>query len=256
MRLPALPEHPALAPPLWPPLLASRGPGSASAPHAHHGMHLVLARTGALRARLGPRGPWRSAAGVLTAPDALHTIDARGVEVLVVFIDPESEAGAALRPAVAGGLAALDEAQRDALRDAEPPEIMGPAGPAWVARVVALLGGAPAAPRPFHPRVRKLLRLLAAAPARGAVPVDGLAADVGLSPGRLMHAFEGSLGIPIRAYLLWLKLQRAGAAIGAGTPLGQAALEAGFADAAHMTRTFRRMLGITPSELRRAISGR
>jgi AraC-like DNA-binding protein len=67
-----------------------------------------------------------------------------------------------------------------------------------------------------------------------------------------MHAFEESIGLPIRPYLLWLKLQRAGAAIAGGAGLSAAAHAAGFADSAHMTRTFRRMLGAAPSEIRRA----
>jgi AraC-like DNA-binding protein len=66
-----------------------------------------------------------------------------------------------------------------------------------------------------------------------------------------MHAFTATVGIPLRPYLRWLKLERAGVAIAAGAPLGEAAHAAGFADAAHMTRTFRRMFGVTPSELRR-----
>jgi AraC-like DNA-binding protein len=40
------------------------------------------------------------------------------------------------------------------------------------------------------------------------------------------------------------------AAIVAGEPLGRAAVLTGFADAAHMTRAFRRMFGMTPSSLR------
>jgi AraC-like DNA-binding protein len=94
-----------------------------------------------------------------------------------------------------------------------------------------------------------VLRVLASMPPRSAVPVEELARTVRLSPGRLMHAFEESVGIPLRPYLLWLKLQRAGAAIVAGAPLSAAAHAAGFADSAHMTRTFRRMLGGTPTAI-------
>ncbi len=88
-------------------------------------------------------------------------------------------------------------------------------------------------------------------PADGDKSLNALASAVGLSPGRLMHAFTTSIGVPIRPYLAWLKLQRAAAAITTGTPLSQAAHAAGFADAAHMSRTFRRMFGISPSLLRR-----
>src|SRR5689334_20955335 len=85
--------------PLWPPLLATRGAGSASDKHAHHAMHMVLAREGTLRVR-GASGAWRTAAGVMTAPDVTHSIDARGCEIVLVFFDPESDAGNALRATV------------------------------------------------------------------------------------------------------------------------------------------------------------
>ncbi len=65
-----------------------------------------------------------------------------------------------------------------------------------------------------------------------------------------MHAFTSSIGIPLRPYLGWLRLQRAAGAIVSNQPLADAAQAAGFADAAHMTRTFQRMFGIPPSALR------
>jgi hypothetical protein len=37
--------------PLWPPLLATRGPGASSDPHKHHAMHLVLALEGEVAVR-------------------------------------------------------------------------------------------------------------------------------------------------------------------------------------------------------------
>jgi AraC-like DNA-binding protein len=128
--------------------------------------------------------------------------------------------------------------------------IMRGGGAAWTANVVAVVAGVrPAEPRRIHPRVRKLLRELRELPPEADVSLEALAVRVGLSPGRLMHAFTTSIGTPLRPYLAWLRLQRAAAAIVAGAPLGEAAHGAGFADAAHMSRTFRRMLGVTPSSL-------
>jgi AraC-like DNA-binding protein len=66
-----------------------------------------------------------------------------------------------------------------------------------------------------------------------------------------MHVFTESLGIPLRPYLRWLRFQRAATAIVAGMPLTRAAVEAGFSDAAHMTRTFKQMFGLAPSALQR-----
>jgi AraC-like DNA-binding protein len=96
-----------------------------------------------------------------------------------------------------------------------------------------------------------VLRHLREAPAGADTSLAALAAVARLSPGRFMHAFTESVGIPLRPYLRWLMLERAGAALASGAPLGDAAYAAGFADAAHMSRTFRRMFGVSPSEVRR-----
>jgi len=53
----------------------------------------------------------------------------------------------------------------------------------------------------------------------------------------------------LRPYLAWLRLQRAAGDIVRGEPLSSAAAAAGFSDAAHMSRTFRRMLGMPPTTL-------
>jgi AraC-like DNA-binding protein len=64
-----------------------------------------------------------------------------------------------------------------------------------------------------------------------------------------MHAFTESVGVPVRPYILWLRLQRAACDLKDGASVTSAAHRAGFSDAAHLTRTFRRMLGVTPSDL-------
>lgn len=255
MRIGAVIDQPAGgAWPLWPPLLATRGAGTSSTGHAHHAMHVVLALEGTLRIRPGARGVWQRAAGILTAPDVAHSLDASGVEVLLVFLDPESDVGRSLGGVLGGPVRLLDEAARDRLiAGADPMALMREGGAVWTSQLVAALGGSPVEPeRALHPRVRKLLRHLRAAPPGSDVSLPALAEVAGLSPGRLMHAFTESIGIPLRQYLAWLRLQRAAAAIVSGKPLADAAYAAGFSDAAHMSRTFRRMFGMAPSMLRPA----
>jgi AraC-like DNA-binding protein len=186
---------------------------------------------------------------VVTAPDVAHEIDPRGGEVLLVFIEPESDVGEALRPTIGKAMREIGEKERLALdRGESPMELMKEGGVGWTRRVVEVLGGAPMAGRPHvHPRVRRLLALLREEP--DDTSLAALAERVGLSPGRLMHTFTESIGVPLRPYLAWLRLQRAAAAIAGGSPLSDAAVTAGFSDAAHMTRTFRRMLGMAPSML-------
>ena len=237
---------------VWPPVLATRGPGSLSALHSHHGLHFVLAIDGALRVRAFASGRWSEAAGVLTAPDAPHAIDSRGTEVLLVFLDPESEAGATFRPVLEGPVRLLSERERSALvRDVVPRTILRFGADEWVREAARTLGAPlPAPQRMIHPRVRRVLGILRSSGVDDTTSLEALSLRAGLSPGRLMHVFTASVGIPLRPYLSWLRVQRAAIAIVNGSPLGDAAHCAGFADASHMSRTFKRMLGVAPSLLR------
>jgi AraC-like DNA-binding protein len=81
--------------------------------------------------------------------------------------------------------------------------------------------------------------------------LDELAGAARLSAGRFGHLFREVTGIPMRRYQLWLRLVAALAELSSGCSLTEAAHAAGFADSAHMTRTFRRMFGIAPSALHR-----
>jgi AraC-like DNA-binding protein len=253
MRLPSLPmpESSTHVLPLWPPLLATRGPGAVSTPHAHHALHFILAVNGEVRARQGPNGAWMRGRGVLTAPNVTHAIDARGCEVVLVFLDPQSDLGATMADLLRGEMRLLSSGEcADLHGHADPLALMRSGGREFADRAVEVLGASPLPPQlALHPRVRRVLRLLRDNRERD-LRLEALACAVGLSPSRLMHVFTQSIGIPLRPYIVWLKLQRAAAMIAAGLPLAQAARSAGFADAAHMSRTFRRMLGATPSELR------
>jgi AraC-like DNA-binding protein len=82
--------------------------------------------------------------------------------------------------------------------------------------------------------------------------LSDLATAVSLSPSRLAHLFAAQLGLPVRRYLLWLRLRDAVRAMTWDATTTEAAHAVGFADAPHFDRTFRRMLGFTPSALRLA----
>jgi AraC-like DNA-binding protein len=238
----------------WPPMLAVRGPGMCRAMHAHHAMHFVLAVEGELRVRTTDRGRWTTAAGVLTAPDIPHAIDACGGDQVVIFFDPESDVGGALRPALSGPVRLTSRAERaELVRGVEDPESFASADAYQWARCVAETLGLPLREsRPvLHAAVRALLERLRKSGVEDDTSLEGLAGAVGLSPGRLMHVFTESIGIPLRPYLAWLRVQRAACAILAGASVTEAAHIAGFADAPHMSRTFKRSLGFPPSALRR-----
>ncbi|HEX4857664.1 MAG TPA: helix-turn-helix transcriptional regulator, partial [Usitatibacteraceae bacterium] len=100
----------------------------------------------------------------------------------------------------------------------------------------------------IDPRVASALAFLRESPDQYA-SLEALAERVHLSPSRFAHIFKDTVGVPVRRYLLWQKMRRAlDLAIG-GQSLTAAALSAGFADSAHLSRTVRSMLGIAPEFL-------
>ena len=251
MGLTTLPRRSPAVP--WPAILAVRGPGFRSELHSHHSLHFVLAMDGELRVRSSARARWSSVAGVLTAPNAPHAIDSDGVEVMLLFFDPHSEAGATLHAALASAVRCLSEEERtEIVRQPVPATTSG--AEEWV-RAAARTLHLPVPPvrRAIHPTVRRLLALLRAGGVDEEASLETLAQVVGLSPSRLMHVFTTSMGIPLRPYLAWLRVQRAAVAIVNGETLTDAAQVASFSDAPHMSRTFRRMLGARPSQLRRLV---
>ena len=239
---------------LWPPVFAVRGTGMRSSLHSHHAWHLMVGLDGPLRVQAAARARPVSAHAVLTRPDVPHAADADGRQVLVIFVNPESSLGARLRARPSQGIEIFEaEAAariRSTLRSACTREEITDGA----VRALAELGIEEARPALRHPAVRRVLRHL-----RGGAPVAddslaALAALSGLSPSRFMHVFTEEVGIPLRPYLRWLKLERAALVLATGASSCEAAQAAGFADAAHMARSFRAMLGTTPSAIRRSQS--
>lgn len=81
------------------------------------------------------------------------------------------------------------------------------------------------------------------------ITIHEIAAGVELSESRFSHLFTENVRIPVRRYLLWLRLRDAMHLFAKGESLTEVAHEAGFSDSAHLTRTFRSLLGIAPSAL-------
>lgn len=74
-----------------------------------------------------------------------------------------------------------------------------------------------------------------------------LARQVELSEPRLSQLFKDTLGVPIRRYRQWHRLFVTAVGVTRGLSLTTAALEAGFTDSAHFSRTFRSIMGMPPS---------
>ena len=81
---------------------------------------------------------------------------------------------------------------------------------------------------------------------------DELAKRLGLERTKALRLFKESTGTTFRQFKRWTGLQHAARLIVAGALARTAAMDAGFADTAHLTRTFKQCFGLTPSQ---AIAG-
>ena len=82
-----------------------------------------------------------------------------------------------------------------------------------------------------------------------AVTLPEVAQAANLSPSRFRHLFVKETGMPLRTYVLWRRLLHVWTLVTHGQSLSSAAHAAGFADAAHLSRTSRSMFGLAPSAL-------
>jgi AraC-like DNA-binding protein len=80
-----------------------------------------------------------------------------------------------------------------------------------------------------------------------------MAADLELSRYQLLRAFRGAMGMPPYAWLAQHRVTRARALLELGHRPAEAATLVGFADQAHLTRWFRRVLGVTPGAYRDSV---
>lgn len=87
--------------------------------------------------------------------------------------------------------------------------------------------------------------------------IDELAEELGCSPYHLMHAFRAEIGDTLRGYRLRVRLGAALHRLADGSDdLTTLANELGFASHSHLTDTFTRELGVTPSRLRAQLQDR
>jgi len=115
--------------------------------------------------------------------------------------------------------------------------------------VARVLAPGELAPVVLDPRVVAVQRALRSSPAH-APDRSEAARMAGLSDSRFSHLFREQVGTSYQRYRLWVRARAAIEALVAGESITRAALDAGFSDHAHLTRTMRRLVGQPPSYLR------
>lgn len=190
------------------------GSGGATRPHAHYAHQVLLALDEPLR--LLVEGQPVSGRMLLVESMRLHALVDASQPMVAVYAEPLAFSLDNLRTA-------LDHA-----------------GPDLQVLAERLL----AAPRQvLDPRIAKALQAVDALLAEK-VSAAALAQQACLSLSQLERLFGEQVGLSVRRLVLWRRLRLALALAMAGEPLTHAAHAAGFADAAHFSRTVRSTFGV------------
>jgi AraC family transcriptional regulator len=222
--------------------------------HAHYAIQLALGSAYGIRFRSSDRDDWTEYSGAIIPSRQPHSMDASVVPSnAVLFVEPETREGRALDERyLRGGIAALPD---DILASVGPPlfaawrDQRGTEAIADAARhlVKAFTGGV----EPAVVSDERILRAISYIKSHIDRPLtlEEIAAEAYLSPSRFRHLFVEETGMALRPYILWRRFLRVWELLAAGESLSAAAHRAGFADAAHLTRTSRRMFGFPPSAM-------
>jgi AraC-like DNA-binding protein len=220
--------------------------------HSHHAIQVVMGLHNDFQ--LFCNGVWHTHESVIIAPNVSHRLVSPENNVLLLLIDHEMEIAKRLSDtylknkdssdidpySTKGGVAEIISQLEEASCQ------MGQS--IWVTIMDMLLG--PNAPPvlPIDPRIKKALDIISELPIKK-ISTSDIASQIYLSESRFLHLFKDNIGIPVRRYLLWKRLNEAVRKILGNISLTEAAHAAGFSDSAHLSRTFRSMFGLTISEV-------
>lgn len=226
----------------WGQFVGRAGDGAA---HAHHAVQLLLSES-AQAVWTRPTG-WLRVSGIVIGADVEHQLAPTTESVTLLYVEPHSTAGRQLGGSLRDGVQVLDSPEVEAARRAlgETPDA------AAIAALVERIGGDDRTADHQPTGDALIAELIESLPAQlpDRLTTATLAQQARLSESRFLHRFRAHTGLPLRPYLRWRRLLVAMTGVMEGRALTQAAVDAGFADAAHFTRTFRRHFGIPPKTL-------
>jgi AraC family transcriptional regulator len=222
--------------------------------HAHYAIQIGVGIEPGIRFRTDERSEWTAYGAAIIPTRQPHMMDATCVPGnAVIFIEPETPEGRALAGRYLGnGIADVTD---------EPFRVAGATlfttwqqhGNAEATVIAARAAVSVLAPGARSGRVSDERILRAVAYIRdhldASLTLEEVAREACLSPSRFRHLFVEQTGTALRPYVLWRRFLRAWEIVMQGGSLSTAAHSAGFADAAHLTRTSHRMFGFPPSAL-------
>jgi AraC-like DNA-binding protein len=226
-------------------------------PHTHGSWTVFIVDRGAVRYDLESRHRGAGGARItLLPPHVMHdgrAADVAGYRKRVLYLDPEildeHLIGRSIDrpdiedPAVVRGFGALHRALEDPAETFEAESRLA----LMSERVRLHLGERSDATNDGDPdRIASDLRGLLDSETADPPTLAAAARILHVSPAHLVRCFTRSFGIAPHRYLIGRRIDDARRRLLDGVPIAQVAIESGFHDQAHLTRHFRRHVGVPP----------
>lgn len=230
------------------------GSASTTSFHASPAIKILISLESEFRLQTTENGTWQNFKSAVIAPGQFHAIDGQNNKLALIILVPEAKAAQPLIPilsrksifrvpagVVQNFLLIFEEFEQMSVGSVESEKICRK-------MFEKIRNGEELLSAELDKRITKSIARLRAA-SESSVSVSEIAANVALSESRFSHLFTEQVGVSVRRYQVWIRLRDAIHLLANGTSLTETAHEAGFSDSAHLTRTFRQMLGIAPSAL-------
>ena len=240
---------------LWEGMYLFIGYGLETHSHNHHALQLAITTDEPFRMKV-KEGDWGNYSSLMLASDCQHQCNAAQSRLIFISIDPSTYISKKLK--------------EDFMKSSPFNILPGSSTKIFINDLMPLLNNSNncnailelilefiaelsgTVSTSLHPvidsRIEKVIRIIKNSHDKK-ITLEFIAQSVFLSESRLVHLFKEQIGIPIRKYILWNRINLAVKKIINKESLTEAAYSAGFSDAAHFSRTFSKVFGISPSTI-------
>jgi AraC-like DNA-binding protein len=220
--------------------------------HSHNTMQILVDIHDQFKCRVG-NGPWLTCKNLIIKEDIPHQLDTNNSVQLIIYLDVETSAAKAIKARYPGNAVQPD---LDLFSIIPPNQLqqvlLKPDAQSLLAIVSSILHvlAAQTIPVQSDPRIRLIEKAIDTG-RPDELTTNALASTVHLSESRLRSLFKEHTGVSLHKYILWSRIRYAINKIMTGSPINDAAWEAGFTDNSHFHKMLVGMFGISPSQFLR-----
>jgi AraC-like DNA-binding protein len=222
--------------------------------HSHNTLQIITDIHRQFRCRVN-EAPWLTCKNLIIKQDTPHQLDTNDSVQLIIYVDTDTTAAKAITTrylhennAAEPELDLFNIIKPDDLQQAllkpDPKTLHN-----IVSRILQQLAGETAATL-SDPRIRIVEQAIDNG-RPDQLNIGTLAEKIHLSESRLRALFREQTGVPIYKHILWSRIRFAINRIMTGSPINDAAWEAGFTDNSHFHKILVTMFGISPSQFLR-----